>query len=494
MTVAEPPDPAQTAGRNPWFAMAVVMAGMLMLSLDATMVTVALHPIAVDLGAGTGVEWVVSIYLLALAASQPITGWLSDRFGRKAMFLLALTVFTAASLACAAAPNLGLLVFFRAVQGFGGGALMPLGMAVALDLFPRHRHGFVIAMWGMAALVGPALGPTLGGWLATSVSWHWLFLINGPVGVVALILGFSLIPNIGHRERRTFDLGGLLLGSGGLSVLILGLAQGNQWGWKSVATLLCLSLGMGALVGFVRHEMRTTHPMIDLRMFRDGAFRLSSGAMLCVLIAQYGRLVFIPLELESVRGLSPLRVGLLFLPAAVAQGTGMHAGGRVVDRIGARIPMIIGAAMLLVAVTGYASLRLTTPIAIVVVCLSVQGFGCGLMSAPATVAGLSDLPRNLLAQGTVVRSLTGQVGGALSIGVLGAVIAIAMGSHPSPSQTQDAYNAGFAAAGVAVLFALVFSFRMPKVLRSSAPAGASAASGPKNPVDATEAVSFVPVE
>jgi MFS family permease len=156
--------------------------------------------------------------------------------------------------------------------------------------------------------------------------------------------------------------------------------------------------------------------------------------------------------------------------------------------------MIVGAAMLLVAVTGYASLQLTTPIAIVVVCLAVQGFGCGLMSAPATVAGLSDLPRNLLAQGTVVRSLTGQVGGALSIGVLGAVIAIAMGSHPTPSQTQDAYNAGFAAAGVAVLFALVLSCRMPKVLRSSAPAGVSAGSSPKDPVDVTEEVSFVPVE
>jgi EmrB/QacA subfamily drug resistance transporter len=475
--------------------MAVVMAGMLMLSLDATMVTVALHPIAQDLGTGSsGVEWVVSIYLLALAASQPITGWLSDRFGRKAMFTLALAVFTVASIACAASPSLGFLVFFRAVQGLGGGALMPLGMAVALDLFPRHRHGSVMAIWGMAALVGPALGPTLGGWLATSVSWHWLFLINGPIGAVALVAGFWLIPNIGHREHRTFDLNGLILGSGGLSLLVLGLSQGNQWGWKSVPTVACLALGAGALIGFALHETRTRHPMLELRMFHDRAFRLSSGAMLCVLIAQYGRLVFIPLELESVRGLSPLKVGLLFLPAAVAQGTGMHVGGRVVDRIGARLPMIAGAGMLLAAVAGYASLRLSTPIAVVVVLLSLQGFGCGLMSAPATVAGLSDLPRHLLAQGTVVRSLTGQVGGALSIGVLGAIIATVMGSHPTPAQAQTAYNAGFAAAGAAVLIALVLSCRMPRVKRTTEPVNAVEAIQAADPADDVEAVTFVPVE
>jgi MFS family permease len=139
---------APLATRNPWLGMSVVMAGLLMFSLDTTIVTVALHPIGEDLHAGNGVEWVVTIYLLALAASLPITGWLSDRFGRKATFLVALGVFTGASLACASSPNLGFLVFFRAVQGLGGGALMPVGMAIALGLFPRERHGFAMAMWG----------------------------------------------------------------------------------------------------------------------------------------------------------------------------------------------------------------------------------------------------------------------------------------------------------------------------------------------------------
>jgi EmrB/QacA subfamily drug resistance transporter len=442
--------------------MAVVMAATIMLGLDTTIVAVALHPIGVDLHAGNGIEWVVTAYLLGLAASQPMTGWSSDRFGRKAVFLTALGVFTGASVACAASPNLGFLVFFRAVQGLGGGALLPVGMAIGLDLFPRERHGHAMAMWGMTAMVGPALGPTLGGWLVTAISWHWLFLINAPIGGLALLAGFAFIPDIGHRERRPFDFAGLLLGSGGLSLAILGLSEGNQWGWASGATIACLAVGIGALVGFVRHELRADHPMLELRIFSQRAFRLSTGTLLFVFVAQYGRLVFLPLQLESLRGLSALRVGLLFLPAAAVQAMGMQTGGRLVDRIGARLPMVVGCVIIVAAVTGFARLTPTTPVPLIAVLLSVQGFGTGLIGPAATVAGLSDLPRPLLGQGTALRSLSTQVAGALAIAVLGAIVSVWMGPHPTPAQAQAAYNAAFAAAAGAVLLALALAWRMPK--------------------------------
>src|SRR5690606_37289132 len=134
------------------------------------------------------------------------------------------------------------------VQGLGGGALMPVGMAMVLDRFPRERHGRTIAVWGMATMVAPALGPTLGGWLVTSVSWHWLFLINLPTGIVTIALGLKLLPEIGHRSSTRFDVTGLILGSGGLSIAILGLSQANAWGWTSPATIGCIAVGLAMLV------------------------------------------------------------------------------------------------------------------------------------------------------------------------------------------------------------------------------------------------------
>jgi EmrB/QacA subfamily drug resistance transporter len=474
---AEPP---RVAGRNPWVGMIVVLAGTLMFGLDTTIVSVALHPIGVDLHAGSGVEWVVTSYLLALAAAQPVTGWLADRFGRKAMFLTALALFTGASIACAASPSLGVLVLFRTLQGLGGGALMPVGMAIALDLFPRERHGRAMAVWGMMAVVGPALGPTVGGWLATSINWHWLFLINAPIGGLAFLGGFSLLPDGGHREHRPFDFAGLLLGSGGLTLAVLGLSEGNAWGWGSRATVACLGGGVGALVWFVRRELGIRRPMLDLRLFGERAFRVGTGAALFVYLAQYGRLVFLPLELEGVRGLTALHVGLLFLPAGAAQAIGMIASGRTVDRIGPRRPMVVGSALMLVAVAGLARLTLTTPILLVTVLLSLQGFGCGVFTPGAMVAGMSELPGALLAQGAAIRSLAGQVSGALAVGALGAVVAIAMGRNPSLAHMQAAYNAAFAFAAGALVLGVAFAWRMPK-------------QSPDR-VIAAEPMAFVPVE
>ena len=329
-----PPAPAAITVRNPWVPMAVIMAATVMVVLDSTIVNVALHQIGVDLGAGDDVEWIVPAYLLAVCASLPATGWLADRFGRKRVFLGSLLAFTVASAACAAAPNLAVLVLFRVLQGFGGGAMIPVGMAIALELFPRERHGRAMAVWGMSAMVAPAIGPTLGGWLVTSVSWHWLFLVNVPIGAAALVAGLRLLPDVGPRDRRPFDVAGLVLGSAGLTVAVFGVAQGTAWGWTSPAIVLCLVLGLGSLALFVRHELRTPHPLIDVRMFSERSFRLAMGVLVFVMGANFARLVFVPLQLESLRGFTALRVGMMFIVPAIFTAVGMSLGGRLVDRVG----------------------------------------------------------------------------------------------------------------------------------------------------------------
>jgi EmrB/QacA subfamily drug resistance transporter len=335
-------------------------------------------------------------------------------------------------------------------------------MAMVLDLFPRERHGRAIGVWGMASMVAPAVGPTLGGWLVTSVSWHWLFLVNVPIGVVTLGAGLRLLPDVGHRSRRPFDARGLVLGAGGLALGVLGLSEATTWGWGSTPTLGCLALAAVLLAAFVRWQLAAAHPLIELRMFLEPTFRVAMVAIGFVYIAQYGRLVYLPLQLEGVRGESALTVGLLFLPAAIASAIGMSVGGRMADRIGPRLPVLLGCSCVLVALVGLSQLRLTTPLAWIGVVLCSQGVGQGLIAAPAMTAGLSDLPPELTAQGAAVRSLLNQVCGALAVAVLGTVVATRAGSDPTPVEAQAAYGTAFAVAAAGVAVALVMARRLPR--------------------------------
>jgi DHA2 family multidrug resistance protein len=446
---------------TPWVPTAIVMAGSVMVVVDTTIVSVALHQIGVALHAGSGIEWITAAYFLAVCAAQPVSGWLADQFGRRRVFLIGLATFTVASGACAASATLVTLVGLRVVQGFSGGVLVPVGMAMVFDLFPRQRHGSAMAVWSMAGMMATAIGPTLGGLLVT-VNWHWLFLINVPAGIVTFLMGLRLLPRTGYRSRSRFDVLGLVLGSGGLSLIVLGLLEGNRWGWHSTATLTCLVGGAAALGAFVVHELNTRRPMIQVRMFASPPFRLAVTILLLVTIAQYGRIVFIPLELEGLRGDSALKVGLLLLPPALVSMVCVWIGGRMADHVGPRRPIILGCVIILGALLLFARLTLDAPYIWILMLLTIQSIGMGLVIAPVVVAGLSDLPRDLIAQGTAVRSLAGQVAGAVAVGIFGAVIATRSGVDPSPAHVQAAYNAAFLVASVGVALALLCAVRLPR--------------------------------
>lgn len=461
MTVADRPDVAPATAPNPWWAMSVVMAATVMVALDGTVVNVALHRIDLDLAAGNGIEWVVTSYLLAVCASQPATGWLSDRFGRRQVFLWSLGSFVVASALCAAATDLRTLVACRVLQGLGGGALMPVGMAMALDLFAPERRGRAMSTWGISAMAAPAIGPTVGGWLVTAVSWHWLFLINVPIGLATVLAGRRLLPDIGHRERRRFDAPGLLLGSGGLATFVLGVAQGSGWGWTAPPTVLCLVLGAAAVTGFVRRELRLPDPLIELRMFAQRSFRLSIGIIALVTGAQFARGVFVPLQLQSLRGMSALEVGTLLFVPAVATAVGMRIGGRLVDDVGPKRPIVLGCAGMVVSALVFTRFTLTTPVWVVVAAMAVQGLTWGMTTSPSMLAGLADLPPRLVSQGSAVRALAGQVAGALGVAVLGAVLAVRMGTAPSPSHAQRAYNDVFWVVSAGLVVALYLATRLP---------------------------------
>ena len=314
-------------GRRRALALAVIVAGTFMTLLDSTIVNVALVPIGRDLGTTVGVEWIAGAYVMALAVAQPVAGWLGDRFGRKTVFLACIASFALTSAAVATCSRLDLLIACRVLQGLAGGGVLPLSMAMILELFRGREYARATAVWAMAATVAPTLGPAFGGWLATSFGWHSLFLVNAPIGLATVVVGVYFLPAVRAPRPARFDAGGFVLGSGGLACLMLALGQGAEWGWSSVGTLLSLGAGAAMAGGFVVRELSTRHPLIEIRMFADRGFRLAMSIGLLAGMVHSSRLVFLPLELENVRGYTPLRVGLLFIPAGIANTAALMARG-----------------------------------------------------------------------------------------------------------------------------------------------------------------------
>jgi DHA2 family multidrug resistance protein len=419
--------------------MGIVLIGTFMVILDTSIVNVALPQIGADFHTLSGVEWIVTAYLLAVGVAMMATGWLADRFGRKWVFVVSLVLFTAGSLFCAVSPNLPVLVFFRVLQGLGGGALMPLAMAMIYELFEPHERGRALGIWGIAAMAAPALGPVVGGYLSTAASWRWLFLINVPIGTVGVPLAIRLLRDVGFRERRRFDAIGLVVSSIGLVLVLLALSQAPDWGWGSAAFVGSMGTGVVLLTIFVLRALRTEHPLVEMRIFTEPVFGLTMVVIWLITIAQFARLVFIPLELETLRGFSALRVGVALTPSALGIATTMAVGGRLTDRIGARAPCTVGIGILAVSFWPLGHLGVATPLWYVSLWLFVGGVGAGLSMMPNTVAGMNAVSFRLVAQASAVRSLNRQLAGAFGTAILASFLAARIGrigthaGHPTPS-------------------------------------------------------------
>ncbi len=454
--------------RYPWVAMGVVLIGTFMVILDTTIVNVALPQIGVALDRQSGIEWVVTAYLLAVGLAQPPTGWLADRFGRKRLFIVSLGFFVVGSLGAALSSNLGALVGARVVQGLGGGALMPVGMAMIYELFPPDRRGTALGVWGVAAMAGPAFGPVIGGYLVTNVSWHWLFLINVPIGVIGIIAASRLLRDTGYSERRRFDGFGLAVVSAGLVIWLFTFAKADAWGWGSTTTVTLIFTGAVLLAVFVWWERRVDHPAIDIAMFSVPIFTLTMGVIALAVVVQFGILVFLPLQLETVRGMSAFRVGTMLVPMALAAAITFPLGGRLTDRIGPRVPVVTGVLLLGVSAWILGHLTLDSPTLTIEIAVIAQGLGFGLAMMPNSVTGLNSLPKRFVAQATAVRQLNVRVAASFGVAVLAGIVATGLeGVSPSgldgagAATAQAAYNEMFVIISGLALLAGVLALFLP---------------------------------
>ena len=399
--------------------------------------------------------------LLAVSATMPAAGWIANRLGAKPVFLSALAAFSIASLAAAFAPSLGFLIVARVGQGLCAGILNPVSMTIVFDLFAPEERGRAIGIWGLVAMSAPAIGPTFGGYLVTAVSWHWLFLPNVPIGIIGAIAGRRLLVGTPGRTQGRLDVVGLLLGGTGLSLFIFGMAQSRSWGWDHLAILISLGVGAVLLVMFVRHALRSREPLLELRLTRTPVYLASLVVIGLVTLPQYTRAVFVPLQLQTLRDYSALKVGVILTPAAVMTAISMSIGGRLVDRTGARRPIIGGCILMLLGAAGNAFITPTTSPVWISVCLGVQGLGVGTSMIPATVVGLNAIAAESMAHATTIRALTNQVAATLSVAGLFALVNARLASADTLDGQQAAYNSAFIAAMVVLVIAILVALRMP---------------------------------
>jgi len=489
MSVAhKPAQPAHIGGAPPpspvsisaiLSGLSAVILGAFMSILDATIVNVALPTFGrVFETSIQSLQWIITGYMLASAAVIPLSGWLSDRFGAKRVYLVALVLFTAGSALCAMATSAFMLTVFRVLQGLGGGMLMPVGMAILFRVSPPEKRGAVMGLFGIPMLLGPALGPVISGWLLEYASWPWIFLINLPIGIVALVIGLRSLPGLGAENVDSrLDTLGMILGPIAFASLTYGISESTEYGWTGLPTLLGIGIGLVALVLFIARELTTTQPLLELRVFHSRDFSLAIATNWLMIAGLFGTFFLIPVFLQQVRGYSPFQTGLITLPNALVAACTMPLAGRIYDRVGARPPVFIGLLIVTVSFWLLTGLSASTTAWDLMLPLAIMGGGMGLAMMPLGTHVLSSAPRNLVSRVTSLTGACQNVVASLAIATFATLLqthtrANANGGAPSLEAQASAFGSVYGAA----IFIIILAALMTLTLRrTSTPKGAGQA-------------------
>jgi EmrB/QacA subfamily drug resistance transporter len=426
-----------------------VIIGMIMVILDSTIVNVALPGLVKTFDSTLStMQWTITGYTLALSAVIPLAGWMTDRFGAKRIYLVTIAFFTLGSLLCSIAQTPEQLIIFRIIQGIGGGMVAPIGMAMIFKLAPPGKMGAVMGVLGIPMLLAPALGPIISGWLIEFASWHWIFLINLPVGIIGVLVGLRYLPKTERKSVPSLDIIGMILGPIAFAALAYGVSEGGRVSWSSTEALTGLIVGGVALLLFIFVELRQKQPLLELRVFGSSDFTRGIVIAWIAQIAMFGAIVLIPYFLQNIRGYSSFQTGLIMLPQALAAGIFMPIGGRLFDKIGARPLVITGLSVITLALYLLSQITLDTKLFMVMLPLGLIGCGMGLSMMAINTHVLQSAPRRLVSRVTPLTTAAQQVMVSFAVAGLTGYLTTRIGDHMAGSETTgNLVNSSVAAFG-----------------------------------------------
>jgi len=451
-----PDSPAATdhIERHVWVVAGVVILGMIMSILDTTIVNVALDTLGRDLHSPISqIQWVVTGYLLSLAAVIPLTGWAARRFGAKRVYLISLVLFTLGSALCGLATTSTSLIVFRVLQGAGGGMIMPVGQMIMAEVAGPKRMGRVMGVVAMPAMLAPILGPVVGGVILQGLHWSWIFFVNVPIGVLAVALAAKMLPHSELGRPGRLDTVGLALLATSMPLIVYGLSEiGTQGSFTAAKVVWPLVIGVVLAGVFMWHALRAARPLLDIRLYANRVFGAASLTTFGLGAALFGTMILIPLYYQQIRGESVILTGLLVGP----QGLGMLAmapfNGRLTERFGGGRVAIVGVLILCASTVPLAFVGAHTSILAISLVLLVRGLGIGLSFMPTMTAAFASLRTDQLSDATPQMNVLQRLGGAIGTAVLAVVLQRAALHAHTPAEGAAAFNAAYWwALGIGVL-------------------------------------------
>lgn len=410
-----------------WLVLASVMIGTFMGVLDATIVNVALSKLMSSFGVPVDtVEWVLTAYLLVFAVTLPSSGWLADHFGSKKMFIFGIFVFTFGSFLSSLAWDFSILIFFRIIQGFGAGILMPVGLAIITREFPPEKRGIALAFWSVSASASVSLGPALGGYLIDHYSWHAIFDVNVPIGLVGILILMVILREQKTGTRGKFDIVGFVSMSVFLGSLLLALANGNSnWntgGWTSNYILFNFALSGVALLIFLVNEFSVEHPIIHIELFKNFNFAVSNVILFIFGLGVFGSIFLFPIYLQNSLGYTPFQAGMVFLPVGILQGLSAPVAGVFSDKYTPKIPAFLGMLLMAYSFYKFGFLSLYSAGNQIMVPLYIRGIAMGILFAPLTTIAISEISPRQMAQASGLLNVIRQIGGSFGVAIFGSIL------------------------------------------------------------------------